>query len=125
MVALAAGGLLRRGDGRLCLVHRPRYDDWTLPKGTLEPGESLVEAAIREVTEETCCRVRCGPFAGFYAYDADGPKEVFVWHMSLVGAKRFDPNDEVDDRVWLSPSSAVDCLSYENERSLVRRTLPG
>ncbi|MFC6827091.1 NUDIX hydrolase [Halopelagius fulvigenes] len=125
MVTFAAGGLLRRADGRLCLVHRPRYDDWVLPKGRVEPGESLVEAAVREVCEETQCSVECGPFAGRYQYDAgeQGPKGVFVWRMSLVKAHRFTPGEEVDDRTWLSPSSSADCLTYENERSLVRRTL--
>ncbi|RDI71814.1 NUDIX hydrolase [Halopelagius longus] len=125
MVTFAAGGLLRRGDGRLCLVHRPRYDDWVLPKGKLEPGESLVETAVREVREETRCAVECGPFAGRYQYDAgrQGPKGVFVWRMSLVEAYRFVPDEEIDDRTWLSPSSATDCLTYENERSLVGRTL--
>lgn len=129
-LTLAAGGILRRDDGRVCLVHRPRYDDWTLPKGKLEPGETLVEAAVREVGEETRCSVTCEDFAGRYDYrvasDADaatGPKAVFVWHMRLVAERQFDPDAEVDARQWLSPENALDRLTYQNERALLRRTL--
>ncbi|KAB1197684.1 MULTISPECIES: NUDIX hydrolase [Haloferax] len=126
----AAGGLLRRDDGRLCLVHRPRYDDWSLPKGKVEQGETLVETAIREVQEETRCSVECGRFAGRYDYhvDADedtasGPKAVFVWHMRLVEAHPFDPDTEVDAREWVTPAETLDQLSYQNERALIQRVL--
>ncbi|WP_416838201.1 NUDIX hydrolase [Haloferax sp. DFSO52] len=129
-LTFAAGGLLRRDDGRLCLVYRTRYDDWSLPKGKVKPGELLVETAIREVSEETRCSVDCGGFAGRYDYhvaaDANtssGPKAVFIWHMRLVDEHPFDPDDEVGAREWLSPTEAVDRLSYQNERSLVRRLL--
>lgn len=126
MVTFAAGGLLTRDDGAVCLVHRPRYDDWVIPKGKLEPGETLVEAAVREVGEETRCTVDCGRYAGRYQYDADGPKGVFVWRMHLVeehplGAE--DAGDEVDERAWLSPADALGRFTYANERTLVRRTL--
>ncbi|KTG29262.1 NUDIX hydrolase [Haloferax profundi] len=127
-VTFAAGGLLRRDDGHICLVHRPRYDDWSLPKGKVEPGETLVETAVREVSEETRCSVECGRFAGRYQYhvDADvdtasGPKGVFLWHMRVVDERPFDPDDEVDARQWVAPADALDVLTYENERALVRR----
>ena len=128
-LTFAAGGLLRRADGRICLVHRPRYDDWSLPKGKVEPGETLVETAVREVTEETCCSVECGRFAGRYDYHvaaADterGPKAVFIWEMRLVDEHPFDPDAEVDARQWSSPEETLDCLTYQNERALVRRVL--
>ncbi|MGB9956997.1 NUDIX hydrolase [Haloferax prahovense] len=127
-LTFAAGGLLCRDDGRLCLVHRPRYDDWSLPKGKLEPGETLVETAVREVREETRCEVDCGRFAGRYEYripvDAgtrSGPKGVFVWHMRVVDEHPFEPDGEVDARQWLTPAEALERLTYETERALVRR----
>ncbi|WP_225316356.1 MULTISPECIES: NUDIX hydrolase [Haloferax] len=127
-LTFAAGGLLRRDDGRICLVYRPRYDDWSLPKGKVKSGETLVETAIREVAEETRSSVECGRFAGRYEYvvdaDADtesGPKGVFIWHMHLVDEDPFDPDDEVGAREWVSPEDALDVLTYENERALVRR----
>ncbi|ELK54949.1 NUDIX hydrolase [Haloferax volcanii] len=127
-LTFAAGGLLRRDDGRLCLVHRPRYDDWSLPKGKLEPGETLVETAVREVREETRCEVDCGRFAGRYEYrvpdDAEtqsGPKGVFVWHMRVVDEHQFEPDAEVDARQWVTPVEALQRLTYETERALVRR----
>ncbi|ELZ70306.1 NTP pyrophosphohydrolase [Haloferax volcanii DSM 14919] len=127
-LTFAAGGLLRRDDGRLCLVHRPRYDDWSLPKGKLEPGETLVETAVREVREETRCEVDRGRFAGRYEYrvpdDAEtqsGPKGVFVWHMRVVDEHQFEPDAEVDARQWVTPVEALQRLTYETERALVRR----
>lgn len=125
MVTFAAGGLLRRDDGALCLVHRPHYDDWSLPKGKLEAGETLVETAVREVREETRCTVDCGRYAGRYQYvtGAQGPKGVFVWHMRVAEERAFDPDGEVDERDWVAPEAALDRLTYENERALVARAL--
>lgn len=129
-ITFAAGGLLRRDDGRICLVHRPRYDDWSLPKGKVESGETLVETAVRELREETRCSVECGRFAGRYDYrvaaDADtqsGPKAVVVWHMTLVEEHPFDPDTEVDARGWHTPEKALERLTYRNERTSVRRVL--
>lgn len=131
MVTFAAGGVLTRDDGSVCLVHRPRYDDWVLPKGKLEPGETLVEAAVREVREETHCTVDCGQYTGRYQYDVDGadgeprPKGVFIWRMELVEEHPLAESDEeeVDERVWLSPADALDRLTYANERRLLEDAL--
>ncbi|EMA05732.1 NUDIX hydrolase [Haloferax denitrificans] len=127
-LTFAAGGLLRRDDGRLCLVHRPRYDDWSLPKGKLEPGETLVETAVREVREETRCNVDCDRFAGRYEYRVPdgagtpgGPKGVFVWHMRVADERPFEPDGEVDARQWVTPAEARQRLTYETERALVGR----
>ncbi|WP_424007398.1 NUDIX hydrolase [Haloferax denitrificans] len=127
-LTFAAGGLLRRDDGRLCLVHRPRYDDWSLPKGKLEPGETLVETAVREVREETRCDVDCDRFAGRYEYRVPdgagtpgGPKGVFVWHMRVADERPFEPDGEVDARQWVTPAEARQRLTYETERALVGR----
>ena len=94
-VELAAGGLVWRRRGRrweLAVVHRPRHEDWTLPKGRLEPGESLLSAAVREVREETGCEVEVRSFAGTVVHTAKGlPKIVHHWHMELVGAPAGPP----------------------------------
>jgi 8-oxo-dGTP diphosphatase len=126
----AAGGLLwRAGDEHdaaheaelLAVVHRPRYDDWSLPKGKLEPGELLPETAVREVREETGFAVAREGYAGRYQYDvSEGPKTVFVWHMQVVDDLG-RPDDEVDDLAWLTPREALDRLTYDLERDLVRR----
>ena len=94
----AAGGILWRktpAGRQLAVVHRPHYDDWTLPKGWREKGESMVEAAVREVQEETNCKVRLGTFAGCSCYPVeDVPKIVLFWHMELVKERKFKPNEE-------------------------------
>ena len=97
-----------------------------MPKGKPEGDETLAEAALREVEEETQCRVSPAGLAGRYAYDADGPKVVLVWHMRLEAERPFVPNDEMDERTWLTPATARTRLTYANERALVERTaFPG
>jgi 8-oxo-dGTP diphosphatase len=124
-MTFAAGGLLWRdpdaADPRLAVVHRPRYDDWSLPKGKLEPGELLPETAVREVREETGFAVVRGRFAGRYQYQVEtGPKTVFVWEMS-AREREAPPDDEVDELAWLSVRDALDRLTYALERDLLRR----
>ncbi len=118
----AAGGLLwRDGSDTLAVVYRPRYDDWSLPKGKLEPGELLPETAVREVEEETGFAVRREGFAGRYQYEVGtGSKTVFVWHMRAL-AERGTPDDEVDELAWLRVGEALDRLTYDLERDLLRR----
>ena len=123
-MVFAAGGLLWRGDvaDRLAVVHRPRYDDWSLPKGKLESGELLPETAVREVEEETGFAVRREGFAGRYQYEVEaGPKTVFVWHMRALDDQG-RPDDEVYELVWLRVEDALDRLTYALERDLLRRT---
>jgi 8-oxo-dGTP diphosphatase len=129
-VVRAAGGLVRRqpepGRLEIAVVHRPRHDDWSLPKGKLDPGESWEEAALREVEEETGFRCRLTRPLGETRYrDAkDRPKVVRYWLMDLADGedgRRFTPNAEVDELRWCTPEEAADLLSYEHDRALVRR----
>jgi 8-oxo-dGTP diphosphatase len=115
----AAGGIVTR-DGRVALVHRPKYDDWTFPKGKLDPGEDFEQAALREVQEETGLRCRIGRELQSSTYtDAKGrPKLVRYWQMEPVSGE-FTPNDEVDELRWAEPSEARDLLSYDRDREVL------
>ena len=116
----AAGGVVLR-DGEVCLVHRPRYDDWTLPKGKLDDGESFEEAALREVHEETGLRCRLGDELEPARYtDQKGrPKIVRYWAMDVVDDDGFAPNDEVDEVRWVPVAEAASLLTYDHDRDLV------
>ncbi len=117
----AAGGIVVR-DGRVLLVHRLRYDDWTLPKGKLEPGESWEQAALREVAEEAGVRCELGRFVGSTHYDHRGePKEVRWWAMTTADEPR--PAHEVDAVRWAAPDEAEAWLTHGRDRELVRRAL--
>jgi CYTH domain-containing protein/8-oxo-dGTP pyrophosphatase MutT (NUDIX family) len=119
----AAGGLVERG-GRVLVVHRPRYDDWSLPKGKLEPGETFEAAAQREVHEETGLRVTLGEELPPTRYaDARGrPKVVRYWRMAVLEEEPFAPNEEVDELAWLTPARACERLTYDHDRVLVARS---
>jgi 8-oxo-dGTP diphosphatase len=115
----AAGGVVVR-DGKVAVVHRPRYDDWSLPKGKLEPGETWEQAALREVEEE--CRLRCRLEEELEPtrYEVNGrPKLVRWWRMSVVEDLGFAPNDEVDELRWATPEEALELVQYEHDRRLV------
>jgi len=117
----AAGGLVVR-DGEVLVVHRPRYSDWSLPKGKLDPGEGWEEAALREVEEEAGVRGRLLRELPAVTYDHKGrPKRVRYWLMELAeDPPAFEPNDEVDEVRWATPAEALELLSYERDRALVR-----
>jgi 8-oxo-dGTP diphosphatase len=116
----AAGGVVVR-DGHIAVVHRPRYDDWSLPKGKLDPGESWEQAAMREVEEETGLRCRLEEELEPAHYLSKGkPKTVRWWRMSVVEDPGVGPDDEVDDLRWLTPGEAMVQLTYEHDRDLVR-----
>ena len=123
----AAGGILWRETSRgrqVAIVHRPRYDDWALPKGWREKGETYLEAAVREVKEETNCQVTPAAFAGSVSYTVKGvPKIVLFWHMSLTGDCVFQPDEEVDKFAWLSIEKAVKKLTYDGEKKLLANAL--
>jgi 8-oxo-dGTP pyrophosphatase MutT (NUDIX family) len=115
----AAGGVVLR-DGRVAVVHRPRYDDWSLPKGKLDRGESFEDAALREVEEETGLRCRLVRELPAVQYRVRGrPKLVRYWAMEVEEETQFVPNDEVDEVRWLEPSEALALLSYDRDREPV------
>ena len=122
-VVQAAGGLVvRRHDGALqiVVVHRPVQQDWSFPKGKLEPGETFEVAALREVREETGMACRLLRFIGHTEYvDRKGrPKAVAYWVMAAE-AGSFTPNEEVDELRWLTLEAAARILSYPRDRELV------
>ena len=117
----AAGGIVVR-DGRVLLVHRPKYDDWSFPKGKLEEGETWADGAVRELEEETGLAVRLGPEAGTAHYDvAQGPKEVRYFLMSTDGEPR--AQNEVDEVRWATRGEALALLSYDYDRELLASVL--
>jgi 8-oxo-dGTP diphosphatase len=116
----AAGGVVVR-DGRVAVVHRPRYDDWSLPKGKLDPGETWEQAALREIEEETGLRCRLEEELEPAHYLSRGlPKIVRWWRMTVVEDVGIDPDEEVDELRWLTPGEAVALLSYGHDKQLVR-----
>ena len=121
----ASGGVVwRRGEGgvEIVVAHRPRYDDWSLPKGKLDDGETWEQAALREVEEEVGLRCRLGRELEPVAYeDRKGrAKVVRYWLMEPEADPGFEPNDEVDEMRWLAPEDAVAVLSYPHDKELVR-----
>ena len=125
MTVQAAGGVVTRatpaGDLEVLVVHRPRYDDWSLPKGKLEPGESHEHAALREVEEETGVRCALGDELAALRYvDRNGrDKVVRYWRMTPVGSSPWRVNDEVDAIRWVAAADAQTLLTYDADRELV------
>ena len=120
-VVRAAGGLVVR-DGEVLLVHRPKYDDWSFPKGKCEEGESDEACALREVEEETGLRCELIDELGETSYrDAKGrPKVVRYWRMHAVTGE-FVPHDEVDEIRWETPEEAARVLSWSRDLPLLER----
>ena len=133
----AAGGVLWRtaksstgpSGVEVAIIHRPRYDDWSIPKGKLVPGESDIEGAIREVTEETGYRVQIRRPLGEVSYNkGSGPaqrmKTVRYWSMHAEGGV-FSPSREVDQLRWVSIDEAFSLLSHKRDLSILRTFAEG
>jgi 8-oxo-(d)GTP phosphatase len=123
----AGGGVVRRAGPsgpEIALVHRPRYDDWTLPKGKALDGEGDDASALREVEEETGLRCEMGPEVATVEYRdrLDRRKRVRYWLMYPV-AGGFVPNDEVDRLRWVSEAEAMGALTYGHDRDVIRRAV--
>ncbi|MFD5637234.1 NUDIX hydrolase [Streptomyces sp. NPDC058122] len=104
---------------QICLVHRPKYDDWSHPKGKLKRGEAFLTGALREVEEETGYDAVPGAVLPTLRYAVGGrPKEVRYWAAEAADG-RFAPNDEVDRVLWLSPTAARHRLTQPRDRDLV------
>ncbi|WP_420611656.1 NUDIX hydrolase [Candidatus Spongiisocius sp.] len=128
-VEQAAGGVVWREGPEgveILLVHRPRYDDWTFPKGKLESGECLIECARREVREEAGVRPMIGRYLGDISYNKQEGhrKEVHYWAMQTGGIE-FVPSSEVDRIRWVHEGSVADQVSYPTERSVGERLVDG
>jgi 8-oxo-dGTP pyrophosphatase MutT (NUDIX family) len=125
---LAAGGVVAQTTGdavRVLLVHRPRYDDWSFPKGGVNVGESIEDAALREVMEETgiACRITAKLAVARYRYrtrrGAVKPKVVHYFLMNAVGGQITTDGDEVDRAEWFAVDDAKRLLSYDFDREML------
>jgi 8-oxo-dGTP pyrophosphatase MutT (NUDIX family) len=128
-VVRAAGGVVARdadGNTEVLLVHRPRYDDWTFPKGKAFPGESDEDCALREVEEETGLRCVLGPELPRTSYPTGGArlKVVRYWLMRPSGGEA-RARHEVDDVRWLALAHAAALLSYERDRKVLAAAVDG
>ncbi|MCT2584802.1 NUDIX hydrolase [Actinophytocola sp. S1-96] len=109
-------------DVQLAVVHRPRYDDWSLPKGKLEPGEPAWAGAVREVAEETGSLVALGRHLGQVRYRVTRPvraTKVVDYYAARHTGGGFAPNEEVDELRWCSPQDAAELLSYHHDSGIV------
>ncbi|UFN46632.1 NUDIX hydrolase [Nocardioides okcheonensis] len=125
----AAGAVVTRKGGEVLLVHRPKYDDWSFPKGKLDPGEHVVSAAVREVAEETGLDVRLGPALTSQRYRIAGGrwKRVDYWTARVIGSDdvgRYRPNDEIDAVEWVPWEAAAVRLSYPHDRVTLAEARP-
>lgn len=125
---LAAGAVLWRPQEctdtpEIAVVHRPRYDDWSLPKGKVDPDETEPVTAVREIEEETGYRARLGRRLPTVTYPVDNAtKKVRYWAARCLGGE-FAPNAEVDELRWLSAEDAMSTLSYPHDRKVLRHFL--
>ena len=113
---LAAGAVLWRGErdnAEVAVIHRPHYDDWSLAKGKVDPGESLSATAAREIWEETGYDVKLGKLIGKVTYPVQGRTKVVYYWMGQVLGGEFEKNAEVDEIRWLSFEEARELLTYE------------
>jgi len=126
----AAGGVVLKGRKtskllpKVLVVHRPKYDDWSLPKGKLDRGESWEAAALREVLEETNVRAKIVDTLNPTSYWIKDRPKVVIWYLMRIQNERtFKPNSEVDQVVWVPLDEARKLLTYRDERRVVKQVL--
>jgi 8-oxo-dGTP diphosphatase len=125
-IVYAAGAVLWRpacenAALEISVIHRPRYNDWSLPKGKVDPGETAPVAAVREVFEETGHHCALGRRLVAVSYPIEqGDKKVYYWAARSTGGE-FAPGKEVDELVWLPVAEAMKKLDYEQDRKVLRR----
>jgi 8-oxo-dGTP diphosphatase len=127
-VMRAAGGVVvrssRSGKTEIAVIHRPEYDDWTLPKGKIEPDETPEDCALREVREETGLRCDLVRPLGCTAYvDRRGRDKIACYWVMEVRGGRYKPGIEVDRLLWMPVSDAVKRLTYRHDKLLVQQEL--
>src|SRR3954468_24785189 len=120
---MAAGAVVLRKGREVLVVHRPKYDDWSFPKGKLDPGEHITTAAVREVAEETGLDVRLGPRLATQAYQVRNgwvrPKVVHYWVARVVhddDVSAYRPNAEIDAVAWVPLDKAAETRTYVRDR---------
>jgi 8-oxo-dGTP diphosphatase len=124
----AAGALLWReiaaGEIEIALVHRPRYHDWSLPKGKIDENETALACAYREVFEETGIKARFTRQLGSVEYEDNGAqKRVKYWAAQALGAPDFLANEEVDQLLWLKPSDSIELATHQSDKQIIERFL--
>ena len=119
----AAGAVVWRNNKdktEVAIIHRPKYNDWSFPKGKLEVGESLIACAHREVFEETNIQTEFGPFLGDIEYlTPDGKKQVSFWAAKAITHKDFSPNSEVDQLKWVEVKKVKESLTLETDKKIL------
>ena len=125
---LAAGAVLwRKGEKKkieVLIIHRPKYDDWTFPKGKAEVGEPLIACAYREVLEETNIETAFGPYLGEVEYlTNDGKKKVSFWSAKVIKEKEFNSNAEVDQLKWVEVTKVKELLTLDTDRKILEQFL--
>ncbi len=125
---ITAGGavILRSRDGRqqVLVVHRPRYDDWSLPKGKIKPDELPQVAAVREVREETGVKIALRMRLADTAYKIGNKTKVVIWWVGTeIGHETWSPDHEIDKRVWMDIKKARKLMTYDDEKQILDRAL--
>ncbi len=125
-IILAAGALVWRKSKEkkieIAVIHRPKYNDWTIPKGKVELSESSIACAYREVIEETSIETEFGMYLGEVKYQSlDGPKQVSFWSAQVVKENIFTPNSEVDEIKWVEAAKAAKFLSLESDKEILSK----
>jgi 8-oxo-dGTP diphosphatase len=127
----AAGGVVVRpenGEARIAVIHRPRYGDWSLPKGKLDPGETFTDAALREVREETGLEAtpveKLGDIKYWYARDGDRVMKIVTFFLFRYRSGRLEDHDhEVEEALWIPLEEAPERLAYKSEKEIAQTAL--